>query len=185
MNILARYQVLNQTLHQQQIGVTASELHGLICGILCGGNQDESWKTLIYDLTNEGMAYPSVLSQQTEEVYQETKTVLQNDEFDFQLLIPDDVITLFEQIDDLAGWVNHFLLGLGMVVPKLESVKGDVQEVITDLRGIGQLGYDENEDLEALEHAFVEVIEYVRVAALLCYNKFNNGSETDTQPTLH
>lgn len=185
MNILARYQALNQALHQQQIGMTAAELHGLICGILCGGNQDSSWKPLVYDLTNEGMAYTMPLSQQTEELYQETNAVLQNDEFDFQILIPDEGITLFEQVDELAAWVNHFLLGLGMVVPKLEALKGDVQEVITDLRGIGQLGYDEDEDLEELEQAFVEVIEYVRMAALLCYNEFNSGDETDVPPTLH
>lgn len=185
MTILARYQALNQALHQQQIGMTAAELHGLISGILCGGNQDDSWKPLVYDLTNEGMAYSMPLSQQTDELYQETKAVLLNDEFDFQLLIPDDGITLFEQVDDLAGWVNHFLLGLGLVVPKLESVKGDVQEVITDLRGIGQLGYDEDEDLEELEQAFVEVIEYVRMAALLCYNEFNSDDATEVAPTLH
>lgn len=184
---LSVYKSLNQALAQQQIGLTATELHGLISGILCGGNQDDSWLTLVHSLTNDGVAFSHPLSQLVQGLYDSTRASLEDDNFSFQLLISEDDTSLFDRIDDLAGWVNHFLLGLGVVVPKLEHVKGDVGEIIDDLRGIGQLGYDDDEDQEVLEQALTEVSEYVRMAAMLCYNEFNLASLSNDseQPTLH
>lgn len=187
INILTLYKSLNQALAQEQIGMTATELHGLISGMLCGGNQDASWLALVYNLTNDGAAYSPSLKQLVQTLYDNTKASLEDDNFSFQLLVPQEETALFDQIDDLAGWVNHFLLGLGVVVPELEKAQGDIGEVIDDLRGIGQLGYDEDEDQEELEQALTEVVEYVRMAAMLCYNEFNSGlpTESNDTPTLH
>lgn len=184
------YASLNNQLAQQQIGLTAAELHGLVSGILCGGNQDNSWLTLVYNLTNEGMAFSSPLSQYLKQVHDDTEIRLEEDGFTFQMLMPDgDDASIFERADALAGWVNHFLLGLGVMQPKMDKIKGDVGEVIDDLRTIGQLGYDEDEDREQLEQDLEEVSEYVRMAAMLCYNEFNRAPSTavDPQqtPTLH
>ncbi|SUH35066.1 Uncharacterized protein conserved in bacteria [Salmonella enterica subsp. enterica] len=33
--------------------------------------------------------------------------------------------------DALAGWVNHFLLGLGVTQPKLDKVTGETGEAMT------------------------------------------------------
>ncbi len=107
---------------------------------------------------------------------------LEDDSFLFQLYLPDgDEITVFERADELAGWVNHFLLGLGMTQPKLDKVKGEIGEAIDDLRNIAQLGYDEDEDQEELEMSLEEIIEYVRVAALLCHDTSAPGSDRRSQ----
>jgi hypothetical protein len=58
---------------------------------------------------------------------------------------------VFDRADALAGWVNHFLLGLGVTQPKLDKVKDETGEAIDDLRNIAQLGYDEDEDQEELK----------------------------------
>lgn len=79
---------------------------------------------------------------------------------------------MFDRADALGGWVNHFLLGLGMMQPKLAQVKDEVGEAIDDLRNIAQLGYDEDEDQEELEQSLEEVAEYVRVAAIMCHGEF-------------
>ena len=108
----------------------------------------------------------------------------------FQLMLPgDDGITVVDRADALAGWVNHFLLGLGVTQPKLDKVTGETGEAIDDLRTIAQLGYDEDEDQEELEQSLEEVIEYVRVAALLCHETFarqHTPTAPEVQkPTLH
>ena len=90
----------------------------------------------------------------------------------------------------LQGWVNHFLLGLGVAQPKLSEHK-ELTEVITDLRNIGALGYEEDENQrKSLEDALEEVTEYVKslCSAVLYHfcrlkkrqqqkmiNKMNNG----------
>ena len=59
---------------------------------------------------------------------------------------------------------------------------------IDDLRSIAQLGYDEDEDQEELEMSLEEIIEYVRVAALLCHDSFTRPQPTAPEvqkPTLH
>ena len=86
------------------------------------------------------------------------------------------------------GLVNHYLLGLGVTQPKLDKVTGEAGEAIDDLRNIAQLGYDEDEDQEELEMSLEEIIEYVRVAALLCHDNFTRSQPTAPEvrkPTLH
>jgi uncharacterized protein len=189
-NATPTYNALATALSQQGVGMTPAEMHGLICGILCGGNQDNSWKTLVHDLTNEGMAFSQSLSQPLQALHESLSNTLDEEGFLFQLMLPDDDdITVFDRADALAGWVNHFLLGLGVTQPKLDKVTGETGEAIDDLRTIAQLGYDEDEDQEELEQSLEEVIEYVRVAALLCHDTFNQPQPPTApevkKPTLH
>lgn len=183
------YDALASALTQQGVGMTPAEMHGLISGILCGGNRDNSWQTLVHDLTNEGMAFSQTLAQPLQQLHQGIGDTLEDEGFLFQLYLPDDDdITVFDRADALAGWVNHFLLGLGVSQPKLDKVKGETGEAIDDLRTIAQLGYDEDEDQEELEQSLEEVIEYVRVAALLCHDTFTHTAPTAVEvkkPTLH
>ncbi len=188
-NTSPEYRLLSTALTQQSVGLTAAEMHGLISGMLCGGNKDNSWKTLLHDLTNEGIAFPATLSQELQNVYDNVRSALEEDDFTFSLLLPDDDdSTVFDRADALSGWVNHFLLGLGMIQPKLGQVKGETGEAIDDLRNIAQLGYEEDEDQNELEQSLEEVIEYVRVAAVLCYTEFTAHKPTapeNIKPTLH
>lgn len=190
-NTFPGYEAIDQLLHQQQIALTAAEMHGLISGMLCGGNHDDSWKNLIFELTNEGLAFPQLLSQPLQHLYQVTRETLEDEGFMFQLFLPDDdseSVTVFDRADALSGWVNHFLLGLGVVQPRLNKAQGELKEAIDDLRNIAQLGYDEDEDQEELEQSLEEVIEYVRVSAILCHNEFMSPQIVAPQqkkPTLH
>lgn len=185
---LPNYAAFTHTLQQQGVGMTAAEMHGLLSGLLCGGNLDASWTSLVHDLTNEGQAFPIVLSQPLDKVYQATRAALEGDDFGFQLMMPDTDDTIFMRADALSGWVNHFLLGLGMMQPKLAQIKGEVNELITDLRNIAQLSYEEDEDQEELEQALEEVAEYVRMGAIMCHTEFSLSHPTAPDrepPTLH
>ncbi len=188
-NILPSYPSLTEALEQYQIALTAAEMHGLICGLLCGGNRDASWQTLLIELTNEGLALPYALNTLLKQAYEASRQALEDNNFMFQLMMPDsDSSTLFERADALAGWVNHFLLGLGMMQPELARMKDEVGEAIADLRNIAQLGYDEHEDQEVMAQSLEEVLEYVRVAALICHTEFTNYQPTAVEmpkPTLH
>lgn len=174
------YFQLNQQLKSNEIGANASELHGFITGLLSGGNHDNSWQTLVFDMFNDGERFPESLLSVTEQAYQVTKQQLDDDDFELSLLLNEE--ELFAKIDDLVNWVNHFLLGLGLAQPQLSKVRGDVGEAIYDLRQITKLGYDEEEDPEELAFALEEIQEYVRMTAILCHDEF---SKSDVKPTLH
>lgn len=189
-NKLPGYEATEQLLQQHQVALTTAEMHGLISGMLCGGNHDDSWKTLVSELTNDGLSFPQALAQPLLEIYQITRDTLEDEGFMFQLFLPDDTqdnVTVFERADGLAGWVNHFLLGLGVVQPRLDKTQGELKEAIDDLRNIAQLGYDEDEDQDQLAQSLEEVVEYVRVAAIMCHNEFTQPVVTapEQKPTLH
>lgn len=187
-NALPSYLSLNTALKQNNVGMTAAEMHGLISGMVCGGSNDSGWIVLLHDLTNEGIAFSQTLAAPVKQLYDRAKQALEDDGFSFKMLLPDDEAPLFERVDALSGWVNHFLLGLGVMQPKLDRVKDEVGEAIDDLRNIGQLGYDEDEDQEELEQSLEEVSEYVRMAAMLCHSEFsplNTVVPENVKPTLH
>ena len=188
-NEMPGYTVMNQLLNQQGVGLTPAEMHGLLSGLLCGGNKDSSWQPLVHDLTNEGLAFGPELAESLRSMHAATSDALEDDGFLFQLYLPEgDDVSVFDRADALSGWVNHFLLGLGMVQPKLDKVRDETGEAIDDLRNIAQLGYEEDEDQEELEMSLEEIIEYVRVAALLCHDTFTHPQPTAPEvqkPTLH
>ena len=186
---LPNYESLDNLLQQHSIALTAAEIHGLITGLVCGGSRDHGWQTLVHDLANDGLAFPQTVAQPLRELYDLTFDALDDSEFAFNMLFPDEDASVFDHADALAGWVNHFLLGIGVAQPKLTDKK-EISEVITDLRNIGMLGYDEEEDQEELEQALEEVVEYVRVAVQLCYIALvepKNGPTAveNIKPVLH
>lgn len=174
------YNRLDQRLKTEEIGLTAAELHGFLTGLLAGGNSDESWLPLLEDLMHDKQPIKGALAEQIRALYQLTQQQIGSEQFEFQLLLPEG--ELFSRIDHMIEWVNHFLLGLGLAHPQLNKVKGDVGEAIHDLRQITQLGYDEEEDQEELAFAFEEIMEYIRVTVILCFDEF---SQTVAKPTLH
>ncbi|MCC8373904.1 YecA family protein [Photorhabdus sp. HUG-39] len=187
-NSLPDYQSFDEILHQQSVALTAAEMHGLISGLLCGGNRDSSWQILVHDLANDGLAFSHPLAQQLRELREITFESLDDSNFAFGLLLPDEEDNVYERADALAGWVNHFLLGLGVAQPKFADKK-EINEIIGDLRNIGLLGYEEGDDQEELAQALEEVLEYVRVAAQLCYIAFTEPKAVliakNDKPTLH
>ncbi|XKM13217.1 UPF0149 family protein [Orbaceae bacterium ac157xtp] len=174
------YEQLNNQLKSNQIGVNTAEIHGFLSGILAGGIQDDSWQILLKDMINNGQTIDSTLFNTIKQLYNQVKQQFNNKEFEFQLLLNE--ATLFTQIDDMANWINHFLLGLGLAQPQLAKIKGDVGEAIYDLRQIALLGYDEDENEEELAFAFEEILEYVRMTAILCFDEF---TQTNQSYTLH
>ena len=188
-NEIPGYNDVGKLLNQQGVGLIPAEMHGLIAGMLCGGNGDTSWQPRLHELTNEGLAVGHELAEALRSMHAATSDSLEDDGFLFQLYLPTgDDVSVFDRADALAGWVNHFLLGLGVTQPKLDKVTGETGEAIDDLRNIAQLGYDEDEDQEELEMSLEEIIEYVRVAALLCHDSFTRQQPTAPEvrkPTLH
>ncbi|XPE34086.1 UPF0149 family protein [Shigella flexneri] len=86
-------------------------------------------------------------------------------------------------------YFNHFLLGLGVAPqPKLDKVTGETGEAIEYMRNMADLGTTKTKIGKKLEMSLEEIIEYVRVAALLCHDTFTHPQPTAPEvqkPTLH
>ena len=170
---------LNRQLQEAQIACNVCELHGFLSGLICGGVNDQSYLTLLYQFTNDDHAYPTALLTPITALFNQIRQSLESTDFDFQLgLIESDDV--FVQIHHFLDWVNQFLFGLGLAQPKLSQEKGDIAEAIGDLQEICQLGYDEDDNEEELNNALEEVSEYTRSLALLFFAHFNQSNPHST-----
>ncbi|MBL4909462.1 MAG: UPF0149 family protein [Alteromonadaceae bacterium] len=174
----------------------ASEVHGVLAGLICGGftfeegckdanNESHDYLALITDLLNNGEKLPKTLSEAFARLYNELWQAILNDDFSFSPLIADDDDSLAERSAGLCHWVQGFILGFGLQQKDSNALSTDVKEVLSDFVEIANLADDIDED-EDSEKAFFEISEYVRISALLCFSEYGVPPEqTTAKTTLH
>lgn len=156
----------------------ASQVHGIMAGIICGGfPQEEDWTEVVMgeELSDEVKPGLSLL-------FATTQTQLANFLFEFQMLLPDDDSPLQERAEALTVWCQGFLAGLqhaGIDVPSKEE--GEMFEAINDIVEIAKMNYDLVVASEEDEVAYAELVEYVRMAVILIYQSLH--ADTESEPT--
>lgn len=179
--------------------ISPTEAHGMLAGLLCGRPDavSEVWVRLLYtesmtesDANALQLSVPEELNQVLDALYQSTSVQLISGDFDFKLLLPADDYPLAERAYALAEWSRGFLFGFGVSDQRsYDSLPDDVSEMLRDYSDIAQL---EHQDADAgaedggedEERAYFELVEYVRMGAMMIYQTLNTTSDSDTQ-TLH
>lgn len=106
----------------------------------------------------------------------ETLAVLADDDYGFQLLVPEDNIAINTRSRAVSQWCEGFLLGFGMTGRFQQSDLGEeAAEIISDLARIASLD-EEIPDSEENETDLMEINEYVRVSVLLVYTECGKQS---------
>lgn len=147
--------------------VTAAEAQGMLCGLFCHPTPPElaQWVAhLLEGLSPKGEPARELL-ETLASLYQDTHTRLENDIFEFALLLPDDEAPLNERATALGRWCEGFLFGLGLAKNEAPLPR-EANEAITDIGEIAQLDPDQPAD-EDSEIAYTELVEYLRAATLL------------------
>jgi yecA family protein len=160
-----------------------AESHGSLCGLLCATEsvKGSAWvnQVLAGQLgLPESEHAPLQNNADGEErtllliLYKDTAIQLDDPEYGFSLLLPDDDQTLQSRVEALSRWCQGFLLGLSLGgVQEQTGMPGDSHEVLRDFVEISRLGQGEGGDNEEDEAAFAEIVEYVRMAVLLVYEE--------------
>lgn len=146
------------------LGVDASELHGLLCGHISGGGASSRGDWL-GGLLLEGLVDPGT---PLDRLHQATAAQLADPDFGFELLLPVEAAPLEARVDALLAWCRGFLGGFGLAAGSSPPLSEESREALDDLGKIAasRLSHD---DSEADEEALAEVAEFVRVAALLLH----------------
>lgn len=161
-------QQIRDDLGQLKARVDAPESHGILCGMLSAGGMvaDRDWLQQLVPAE----ATPAGAGDSLQDLYRATIWQLDDPQFSFSLLLPDDDEHLGERTEALAHWCSGFLYGLGVSgVTESTQLPGEAAEVLGDLAKIASVDYEIDEPGEAEEQAYEEVVEYVRVAALLVF----------------
>lgn len=179
------YAELESACRQRDLDFTAAEVHGALTGMLCvnGAVAPEEWLALV-DI-------PRAVSADDDNtwvrVYRLTLSQLADGDFEFQLLLPPDDIPLQQRTEALADWCRGFLYGVSNSKLKQQmELSDDVAEVIDDLTQISRAGHDSDDDGDAEEAAYMELVEYVRAGAMLVYAELQLPlTSAKDQDTLH
>jgi len=185
--VLPNFDKISQALEAAELFTNAAETHGVLSGFVCGGIKldGKSWQPLFNDVVNEGMALPHSVKILISDIYCDVVKQCTDDGLGFNLLLPEDEKPLDERAEAMAQWAQGFLVGFGMVQQALNHAPEDAQEVIRDIRDISQLSLDFEQEDEDSEIAFTEIVEYLRVSAMLCFNTFSRNTSTPVSKTLH
>jgi uncharacterized protein YgfB (UPF0149 family) len=176
---------LQAILTSEDVKCHASEIHGVLTGLICAGFEFENqgYVAMLHDLFNESDGFPTAVKKALKQVYSELWASILDDSYSFTLLLPDDDDSMAERGHALSVWVQGFNLGFGLEHKDSPIVSEEVKEVLTDFSEIANLS-DEMEEDEDTEQAYFEISEYVRISALLCFselatppNRASNGAD--------
>lgn len=141
---------------------SAAHVHGLLSGLLCvdSGAIFSTWLNQIGDVGSETLEADE--AEALGEVFETTRRHLDEFDFQFELLLPDDEFSLSERARALAEWCTGFLLAIGYTGAGAEW-PGDCTEILQDFAEIAKLEARHSDD--TAESDFLELAEYVRVGA--------------------
>ncbi len=171
------YQDINTIVVKTNSELSAAEAQGMAAGMLCvkSGTQTEFWLQEIlqddHKATEDDIALLANL-------FAETRSLLCSDEFEFDLLLPDEDCSFSEQVDALGQWCQGFLYGLGSATTT-SSWSEEVREIVKDIAECTKLEVGEED--EDAENDIMEITEYLRAAVIFLRTELN----IDTSDTIH
>jgi uncharacterized protein YgfB (UPF0149 family) len=169
------YQDINTIIAKNDAGLSAAESHGMAVGMLCVNKRTKPgfWlRELLQDAGESNVEDRAIL----ENLFEETRSLLNSDEFTFELLLPDEDASLGERVDALRVWCQGFLFGLGSTSSSSGSASNwpeDIREAVKDIAEFTKLETD-GEGEEA-ENDFMEITEYLRAAVIFLRTGLNSG----------
>jgi hypothetical protein len=174
------FQDLDETLRRAGAACDAAESHGMLCGALCAGlDNDAAWIAHILDEASGSAEAQQACRRSLSALRDSTHALLANASLEFAPVLPDDEAGLGDRTDALGEWCQGFLFGMGLAGGRLkpDELSEETNEVLKDLGQIAQAGFEGEEDNEEDETAYTEVVEYVRVGVQLLYEELQAPAE--------
>lgn len=143
-----------------------AETHGVVVGLLCArpGQDDAELATHLAAL-QVGDWTSETITERLGPALSGLRAELSAPEMDFRPLLPSDDRTLDERTRCLAHWCSGYLAGFGAGGPVIQG--DNAREALDCLERIARATTEAGADAEEEEGAYLELVEFVRVAALL------------------
>ncbi|AWB68389.1 hypothetical protein C2869_19135 [Saccharobesus litoralis] len=185
---LPDYDDFDFLLQNNKLPCSASEVHGILCGSICGGMSEASreWLSIVRDFCLDGESVPEDVVSAMINLYKATFEQLKDGQLAFQIYLPEDDVSLTERAETLIEWLNGFLSSIGVQSVNLQAADEEIREAFQDLVAISKMD-TELEETEENFQSFEEIVEYIRITAILCFGEFGDALPEDlpNKPTLH
>ncbi len=153
---------------------SGAQAHGLLCGCLAvaGEKGVAIWRGQLVDAdATPDAEFDALLGRLADATWQQLAERLS----EFEVVLPDDHEDANRRAQALSDWAEGFLHGLvthavdGAVRQRLGEEP--LSDLIPDLLEITRASVGEDDSVEETELAYVELVEYIRVAAQLAYEQ--------------
>ena len=190
MQHLPDYVTAKHALASADAVASTSESHGLLTGLFCSGKINditaEKWA-----MSSVGVVQPDTTSVNTLKLlFEVTLQKLESMDFSFELLLPDDDTSLEIRAQELGAWCTGFIHGLQLgQVDLTKEYTPDCQDALERITDIAQIDYQNISFADSDEEAYINVVEYVRLAVLVVYMEIVKKTippiTGETETTVH
>ena len=170
----------NQLL-EQGLQTSPAALHGGVCGVLVGCQEREPDYCLALISQALEVEIHGELAGSSLQLIVTSMAALADEEFDFQLFLPDEDTDIESRVVALADWCRGFLAVYALVIadPDASTLGAEVAEILKDISSIAEVGFDEEGEAEEAEDSFFELTEYLRFAILNMYLDMASKLDSD------
>ena len=171
------HDLLNAALKRCGANWTAAQSHGLVSSRLAVAGTQSVTESLAQVL--EGASDADANRKECEDMlvtlWQSTHKVFSDRLSGFEPLLPDDDDHAVVRAEALAHWCEGYLHGLVSgehdTTLKERLAAEPLADIIKDMLQITRASIDEDDDDDSNDDAYVEIVEYLRVAAQLFYEE--------------
>jgi uncharacterized protein len=162
-----------EVLELSPLDPTPSEAQGMLCGFVCSGGSDPLalWLTQVLPASDTDEAPPPAIVAELQPLAQAQQEALRDPELPFELRLPPDDAPLAHRATAVYDWVRGFLFALGVSAVTTQHPSAQIDEIIKDFMLLTQIDLEQIDDEEENELALAEIIEFIRVAAMLIYDE--------------
>ncbi len=177
MNPGIDHDLLNDALQRCGASWTAAQAHGLLSSKLAVAGAQGVTESLgqVLDSSNDTDVHRKECEDMLASLGQSTHMVFSERMSAFEPLLPDEIDNAATRTEAVAHWCKGYLHGLvsGEHAAALRErlAAEPLADIIKDMLQITRAAVDEDDDEAVSEEAYVEIVEYLRVAAQLIYEE--------------
>lgn len=159
-----------------------SECHGAVCGMLCRRPREDAEAFLSLLSSLELVRDPDQgLRELLVRLHGATASQISDEQMRFSLWLPGDEEDLEDRTRALARWSSGFLAGLGFGHDTaLDELSEEIEGVLGDVQQIALAETDADAEGEEEEQALTEIVEYLRVVALMLREELRPAAPRDS-----
>jgi yecA family protein len=177
---LPSYSRFEQALESIGLDLGASEIHGVLCGLICAGTAQAhiEWIEELFKERSADDLLVGEARQMLGQLYLASRQQIGDEGLEFIPLLPDDDEPLARRAEALVEWCEGYLYGLGMAGVTEQQLLGDAKEALKDISEFTRLDLDALQEGDSDESAYMQLQEFLRVATLLIREELASVQES-------
>ena len=168
---LPDYDEFSATISVLMLRISASLLHGMMCGYLCAraDAQGEAYLRALLNNKKDEVSRNAVLAMFS--VFSISQQQINTMDFEFEMLLPDGEESLLVRAQAFSEWCEGFTQALTLAgITANQFHEDEAQDAFQHLVEFAELDCDTLDVDEEDERALMEVSEYARMAVLRLYS---------------